>query len=1210
MEAVRTDAIALTMIRKFLIAFLVPLAPLAVAGASEISITGLEPTVLYPSKTPSKQVGWLSLVNSGTGTVSCEAVVKLDGKAQGAPLKLEVPPGNSVQDVLIAEIDRPADLVVEIKADNGRLLAEHKQRWEPQRKWIIYIVKSSHEDLGYESHIYKKQQAIANFIDMAKAMTGPRENAPDAPGKPSQRGFHFTLETMLFQRNYIDERSEAEWRSLVEEQIKPGKMELGGAPSGIHSQWMDYEELARMTYPGRREAKDRFGLDLKTFVLVDNPSVSWSAGQAVADAGFRYILRLGQPWRTGGNNNYRTTKVPAIFWWQGPNGKSRVLFAWRSHYGEGFWYGEPDGGGADLSHFAKRHINAEMKKVESGELLGPYPYDAMIVPSYEDHETPKWDNRALRRWQNLYRYPEIRIAGITDFFEYVERKYGDALPVLSGEMNNFSGDYATIDPNAQGWKRRASRLLPLAEGAASLANVVDPSFNPPASEIERTYTRLFDFTEHSWPTSPPPLKHQLFNAQWVKHLEGQRALEAAERLADSSLSALFKQIPTGATGAVAVFNPLLHPRTGLVEIEGNFPALIDKKTGESVATQKTGANKVIFVARDLPAYGYKVYVPQNIPAAPAEDSVSTTPDTLSNEFYTLRFDRKTGAIISVYDKELKRELVDSAAKHQFNQMIWVETKTRDSKEMSQTPLKAKARLNPSSGAVKGEMTVEIEDPLTGATITQKAILFSGLKRIDIVNDLRHLKAFHGDRRDRYRKNLYYAFPVAVAGFTPRVEYPGGVVRPYDDQLRWGSHDYLNANWWVDVSNADYGVTMAPWNATTVNFGEIRYNQFSIDYKPQKSYLYSYAWSNRMSGLIELGPDEWNTTLGYSFTSHAGDWDQGAVTQFGWSIASPAEGRLLPAGQKGNLPETAKSFLSADAPNVQLATLKPSSQPGRGWVARLVETEGKKGEVTVDLSTFSAEAAFLCDLVENDRQALPVANGKVKVPVEPFSFMTIRFAGPAKALSGVELLQARPVSDSVIELNWKEVPGAAAYLVYRSEDPDAPPTVYSLVNRTIKAEFVDKDLKIDTKYYYYVAPLSAFNQQGPVSERKEIRTDRKNTTPPRPVEELGVVRYSSTELKPYWLKSQDPDIARYEVYRSLHPGVKASRENFVATVEPTKFFLQSYDDSGLKPGTTYYYRVLAEDWAGNRQSVSPEASATTPAAGNEVSVKAGDDLNPL
>ena len=65
------------------------------------------------------------------------------------------------------------------------------------------------------------------------------------------------MEKLLFERNYIDERSEAAWRQIVDKAIKPGRMYLMGEPSGDHSHWMDYEELARYTYPGRREAKDR-----------------------------------------------------------------------------------------------------------------------------------------------------------------------------------------------------------------------------------------------------------------------------------------------------------------------------------------------------------------------------------------------------------------------------------------------------------------------------------------------------------------------------------------------------------------------------------------------------------------------------------------------------------------------------------------------------------------------------------------------------------------------------------------------------------------------------------------------------------------------------------------------------------------------------------------------------------------------------------------
>jgi hypothetical protein len=53
-----------------------------------------------------------------------------------------------------------------------------------------------------------------------------------------------------------------------------------------------------------------------------------------------------------------------------------------------------------------------------------------------------------------YPYPEIRPAGTTEFFEYIEKNFAAQLPTLSGELNNFSGDYSSIDPDSQGWKGR------------------------------------------------------------------------------------------------------------------------------------------------------------------------------------------------------------------------------------------------------------------------------------------------------------------------------------------------------------------------------------------------------------------------------------------------------------------------------------------------------------------------------------------------------------------------------------------------------------------------------------------------------------------------------------------------------------------------------------------------------------------------------------
>jgi hypothetical protein len=418
-----------------------------------------------------------------------------------------------------------------------------------------------------------------------------------------------------------------------------------------------------------------------------------------------------------------------------------------------------------------------------------------------------------------------------------------------------------------------------------------------------------------------------------------------------------------------------------------------------------------------------------------------------------------------------------------------------------------------------------------------------------------------------------------------------VVRPYKDQLRWGSHDYLSANRWVDVSNRSFGVTMAVNEAPNVNFGEIRYNQFSIDYQPRSSHLYSYAYSNRMAGLLTLNEDDVNATLHYSFTSHAGDW-QANATRLGWSYASPLQARLIAQPQKGAWPADQASFVRIGASNVQMTTLKNSEHPGRGVIVRLVETAGRETPATIELPHFPVKAAFACDLVENDLHPLTINGNTINVRLAPHGFATVRVVADEIALPAVTALKAEAVADSRVELTWAG--SAPNYYVYRSEDPHAPPTASALVARTSQPSFVDEGLKIDTPYFYHVAAVTRHNQQGEISAQMQTRTKRENTTPPAPVNELGVVRRGKDRSIVYWRKNQEPDVARYLLYRSEQKEFSVEGMQPLAVLKPTTYFLQTWNDTGLKAGATYYYKVLAEDWAGNRQAKSMTARATTPA----------------
>jgi alpha-mannosidase len=1145
----------------------------------------IEPTVLIVRGQPLTQIAMADFWNPSDQPLQCRVVAKAaQGQAETSVFTLA--PGATRHRVLVPDIAEPGKVGFGAIAEDGKtVIASTVKDWTPARKWKVYIVKSSHEDLGYEDFIQKKQQENAIWVDIARRLSNP--SLPMGGGQ-----YHHTLESMLLMRNYMDERSEPAFRDMADKQIQTGQIALMGAPSGVHSHWMDYEEIARMTYPGRREAKDRFGLDLKTFMIVDNPSLSWSGAQAVAAAGFRYVARWGQSWRSGGNNDYAHTKVPAIFWWQAPDGEHRVLYAWRSHYGQAFWYGQQGGGYGETIDLGSENVDRELKKIESGEALGPYPYDAVVSPNYVDHAIPFVDERMLPAWSRAYAYPEIHLDSPTKFFEYIESKYGTVLPILTGDLNNFSADYATIDPESQGWKREASRKLPVAEGLAAIGSTLSRTFQPVTARAAAIWTQMFDYDEHSWPTQPKAVDFHLFNANWVKKQGAQRALRDTNQLFDSAWEAVAAAIPTAGQSLV-VFNSLAHERDGPVEVDGLFTALKDLATGETVAGQKTEGGKTLFFARRVPAFGYKVYR-RAADTAPAAGDLSATQSTLANQFYEIRFDPKTGSIVSLKDRKSGREFVDGAAKYQFNQMVYVHKNSKDAKEGFEHIAGPAARTHSSAGPLKATFESWTNDEPTGAALHQTVAIYRDDNRIDITNEMSHARVMFSNKlEDRYKENIFFAFPLAIPGGQGRAEYPGGVVRPYDDQLRWGTHDYLSANRWVDVSNGQFGFTIAPINEQIFHFGEIRYNEFSVNYKPSKPYLFGYAWSNRMAGLLTLEPEDCNATVRYTMAPHEGDWGAGNASRLGWSVASPLISREVKPNTAGTLDPKQQSFITIDQSNVQLTVLKASEQPGKGWVIRLVETEGKPVDASVQFHLFRPDQAFLCDLVEEDKAPLAISNGELKVHVPPFGFSTIRVS-EGTAPFGKSTLSAVALSGETVRVSW---PGSAAanmfYNVYRSQDPNDPPTAYTLIARTAQPSLLDGGLSPGGVYYYHVGAVSKTNLQGPVSERVSVRTLEKNLEPPAPVEDLSVIRVAPERLIVTWLKSKDADTSRFLVYRGKSASFPLAGSTPIATVQPGGYFLETFTDTGLHGGQTYYYKVVAEDWAGHRQSKSPVAWATTP-----------------
>lgn len=165
------------------------------------------------------------------------------------------------------------------------------------------------------------------------------------------------------------------------------------------------------------------------------------------------------------------------------------------------------------------------------------------------------------------------------------------------------------------------------------------------------------------------------------------------------------------------------------------------------------------------------------------------------------------------------------------------------------------------------------------------------------------------------------------------------------------------------------------------------------------------------------------------------------------------------------------------------------------------------------------------------------------------------------------VNATSISDSQINVSWKEAVGASGYRVYRDN-------VY--LTSTTVAALMDSGLKASTEYCYHITATDSTGKESEKSDRACA------TTLPVPVSVLeaptGVVALplSDSQINVSWKGT--PEAAGYKIYRD--------------GVYLTSSKTPSLADMGLKADTSYCYTVAAVDRDGRESPVSLEGCAKT------------------
>ena len=161
-------------------------------------------------------------------------------------------------------------------------------------------------------------------------------------------------------------------------------------------------------------------------------------------------------------------------------------------------------------------------------------------------------------------------------------------------------------------------------------------------------------------------------------------------------------------------------------------------------------------------------------------------------------------------------------------------------------------------------------------------------------------------------------------------------------------------------------------------------------------------------------------------------------------------------------------------------------------------------------------------------------------------------------------------------------GVVKYDLYRSSVSGFTPALGNRIAQPTGTSYTDTTAP--GSYYYKVAAEDGAGNIGPASNEASATVLADTTAPTAPSNLTASVAGGTVNLS--WTGSTD-DVAvtRYDLYRGTSAGFTPSVGNRIAQPLGT-----SYSDSGLAIGS-YYYKVAAEDAAGNLSGSSNEVTAS-------------------
>ncbi len=908
----------------------------------------------------------------------------------------------------------------------------------------IYITPTSHYDFGFVEAPDAVRERAARHIDEVLRVA---ESDPE---------FRWTIES-VWQLNEWLKRQRKPTSVLPKDKekinrlmnlIKSGRIALSTSWGSMHTDFMGEEELNRICYD-YAVLNRSYGVESHLAMMDDVPGHPTSIPSVLGGSGTKYLV-TGANIFIGVATSLAPGKVP--FYWESPDG-GKVL-TWvsqgtRGGYVEALtdFYLDPysldpytDKTPFDMFNpaLAEKKSNIEVMEIGVTEFLSRYnnagyKYDAAMAMYAHDFIEPTYVGnleKAVKLWNSKHNEVKLKISTPTEFLSYIEGKYTSQIPTYRGEWSGLWSEAKTQSPRISALARYTHDHAPAAETLWS-GLAMTRSIPAPVGNFASVYDLMFTYDEHSgagnngWPQLNSRVSLEEQNREYVRFMsdaktEVDQLLEQGVKLIaqPSRYDDVTASNDQNRWNAV-VYNGLSWTRSDVVVIappkDGlKITAIRDVKNNSVVKFDIGADGKALFVAKNIPAFGYSTYeitttvgkFESTLVAAPATSAVSKT--------FNVEI-RADGNIRSIRDLINKREIVNDKGELPFNDLLRVE-----GQDASRVAYPIAPQIMWQNGNQMQQLLVRRERsvfPLTVITI------YDDLNRVEIHNELDpNYMSFVGGNGN-WNDSYYFAFPFNLSKDGLKVMRGGQKWFDSlpDDYLPGARHDAVSSQHLMGMTDGKTSVLLAHRQA----FHWIYPGFVSTKGQPKDAPKELPAM---LTGKFPL-PEATIYSRALRSSNQADTHDKGVLNvatvepglsgNYKYDYAVSSDGTFDPVkawslGADFNVPlrveyvsvspvQSSGGFFSLDQPNVEIVDVKPLSdtvirgevsaaplnpQLNKVYIIRLQEFAGRGATVHIKLPV-SIKSASLVSLTETKLLQRISQIAPLIVMLKPFETATIK-----------------------------------------------------------------------------------------------------------------------------------------------------------------------------------------------------------------------------